>query len=346
MKLSLSRSSAVIAAALFAVAVAACSGSSSASKSNSKSLENNHPAASSAAAAATAASGAAARPASVAAGGAAQAGAPAAATTGSASTASAGDAGPITDGGAASLDRKIIRSADIGIEVKDADAAPDRIASIATGLGGYVSNSKLARVDDALRGTITVRVPVENFDQLMANLKGMASRVERENVTSQDVTEEYADLDARVQNLQATEDQIRQVLDTVRQKTNSTNDILTVYRELTNIQGQIEQAKGRQQYLSKLSDLATVSVELIPPAAPEPPKPQPQAHHAWTPERALQDAAGALASVGRFGLDALIWTGVLLLPIAAVVAIVVAALLFGGRRLLPQRRTPSAPSTP
>jgi hypothetical protein len=106
------------------------------------------------------------------------------------------------------------------------------------------------------------------------NLPASAPEAALSASPSQDVTEEGADLDARVQNLQAAEDQIRQVLDTVRQKTNSTSDILNVYRELTNIQGQIEQAKGRQQYLSKLSDLATVSTELIPPAV-RPQKPQP-----------------------------------------------------------------------
>ena len=142
------------------------------------------------------------------------------------------------------------------------------ISDIAAGAGGYVAQSNLNRTDSKLRGTVTIRVPVESFDQTMGQIKRLGIRVERANVAGQDVTQEYADTQARIRNLEATEEQLRLLLGTVREKTNRTEDILSVYRELTNIQGQVEQAKGRVQYLDKLSALRDADDRILPKDAP------------------------------------------------------------------------------
>src|SRR5205085_9575256 len=164
--------------------------------------------------------------------------------------------GPANDlGKGASLERKIVRNADLAIEVKDPEATADSITSIATGLGGYVGGSKLERSGDVLRGTMTVRVPAEQFDSAISQFKGLGTKVKRENITGQDVTEEYTDLDARIRNLEATADQLRALEATIREKTNRADDILTVFNQLSNVTQQIEQAKGRQNALSQLSTL-------------------------------------------------------------------------------------------
>jgi len=184
---------------------------------------------------------------------------------------------------------------------------------------------------------VTLRVPSAAFDQAMAQIKALGLKVQRENVSSQDVTEEYADLDARVKNLEATADQLRALLATIREKSNRTEDILAVYRELTTITGQIEQAKGRQQYLGKLSELATISVDLIPQTAAAVAHPK---QTGWAPLTTLRDAATALARAGEIGAEALIWLGVLVVPLAALAGLVAALGLVARRRWVAARRTP------
>src|SRR5205823_5677074 len=127
------------------------------------------------------------------------------------------------------------------------------------------------------------------FDSAISQFKGLGTKVTRENITGQDVTEEYTDLDARIRNLEATADQLRALEATIREKTNRAEDILTIFNQLSNVTQQIEQAKGRQNALSQLSTLATVSVELVPPPASARP-PKPVVKHAWSPAHTLSDA--------------------------------------------------------
>jgi hypothetical protein len=259
------------------------------------------------------------------------------AAAGASQGASGGSAVPDASAGvAADLNRKIIRNADLGLVVNDVDGTYSSISSIATGLGGYISGSSLAQTGEKLRGTVTLRVPAETFDQAMSQIKKLGVKVQRENVSSQDVTEEYADLQARVTNLEATAEQLRQLLATIRERTNRAEDILAVYRELTTINGQIEQAKGRMQYLTKLSDLATLSVELIPADKAA----APVVHKGWTPTGTLRDAVDVLGNLGRATLAALIWAAVVAVPVVLVAGVLSLLGLMARRRWVAARRTP------
>jgi len=326
--------SVLAAATLVALLAVACS--SSGSRTANRSASENAPAPAATAASAARAAGPAAAATSAAA--AARPAAPAPAASAGSSSAANSSIPDSSGGAAADLDRKIIRNADVGLVVKDVEAAFSSISSIATGLGGYVAGSSLGQAGDTLRGTVTLRVPASSFDQAMTQIKQLGVKVQRENISSQDVTEEYADLDARVRNLQATADQLRALLETIREKTNNPNDILTVYRELTDINGQIEQAKGRQQYLSKLSELATLSVELIPQEAPA--IPRPVAHKGWSAVETLRDAVSALAGLGKGVATGLIWIGVIGLPGAAIAGLLYLVTLLARRRWAAARHTP------
>ena len=81
-----------------------------------------------------------------------------------------------------------------------------------------------------------------------------------ENIDSNDVTQEYVDLDSQVRNLEAAEVEMRQLMTTVRERMKKADDILQVYQHLTELRGQIEQAKGRMRYLSQMAALSTLKV--------------------------------------------------------------------------------------
>jgi len=245
--------------------------------------------------------------------------------------ASAADAGaraalPQTD---VSEERMIVRTADLSLVISDTEAAAAQIKTIATGLGGYVVSTQLWRQEEQLRGSITVRVPAESLDGALDSFKRLAIRVERESGSSQDVTEEYTDLDARLRNLEATEEELRELLSTVRQRTGKAEDILAVHRELTGVRSQIEQLKGRMQYLERTAAMSAVSVELIPDVLA-----RPIASAGWRPSETASAAVRALVDTLRLVASAVIWVALYVLPIAVLLAIpaVVIWLLWRRRR--------------
>jgi len=243
--------------------------------------------------------------------------------------ASAADAGaraalPQTD---ASEERMIVRRADLSLVVSDAEAAASQIKAIATGLGGYVVSTQLWRQEEQLRGSITVRVPAESLDSALDSFKRLAIRVERESGSSQDVTEEYTDLDAQLRNLEATEQELRELLSTVRQKTGKAEDILAVHRELTGVRSQVEQLKGRMQYLERTAAMSAVSIELIPDVLA-----RPIASAGWRPSETASAAVRALVDTLRLLAGAVTWVALYVLPIAALLAIPVIVLWLLWRR--------------
>ncbi len=228
---------------------------------------------------------------------------------------------------AADEKRMIVRSADIALVVKDTEDSVARIKSIVSDLDGYVVDMRLWRDQDQLRGTITVRVPAASLDQALNEFKALAVKVERESGGSQDVTEEYSDLGAQLRNLEATEQELLELLATVRERTGKAEDILAVHRELTQIRGQIEQLKGRMQYLERTAALSAVTIELTPDVLAAP-----ITVGGWRPSETVSRALRALVQTLRVLVDAAIWLALYALPVAVVILIPVAAVWFLLRR--------------
>ena len=208
-------------------------------------------------------------------------------------------------------EQMIIRTAHLALKVEETERALAQIKAITTSLGGYVADSNVWRSDEKLQGTVTIRVPAESFDTALEQITGLALEVERESLSGQDVTEEYTDLGARLRNLEATEKELLELLTEVREKTRKAEDVLAVHRELTSIRGQIEQVKGRMQYLERMTALATITVELIPKEA--------IVRTGWAPSGTLQDALRGLVRALQSLTDVTIWVVVFILPIALLV---------------------------
>jgi len=213
-------------------------------------------------------------------------------------------------------ERMIIWTGDVSLIVKDAGESLEKVEAIAKDLGGYVVNSSSWYQDDQLRARLTIRVPSGEFDAAMARLKELAIRVENRNVSTQDVTEEYTDLDARLRNLEATETELLELLTEVRERTSKAEDVLAVYREITNIRGQIEQLKGRMQYLEKMTAMATINVELIPDVLAKP-----LVVAGWRPTGTAANALRTLIRTLQRVVDAAIWLIIYALPTLVVIAI-------------------------
>jgi hypothetical protein len=193
---------------------------------------------------------------------------------------------------AASIDRKIIYNARLEMEVADVDRAAAEVQRLVTALGGFLVS---ANVRDEGQGEerrrvaeVSVRVPTTAYADALAQLRQLASRLRSETAQSNDVTEEYADLQARLRNLRATEARYLELLAQAR----NVGEVLQVQDRLNAVRLEIERVQGRLNLLDRLTDMAAITVRLEPPAAPAPQGP-------WHPGQAVADAWQALQAVLR-----------------------------------------------
>jgi hypothetical protein len=221
--------------------------------------------------------------------------------------------------------RLIIRTADLTLVVKDTQESLDALARLASEFGGFVVSSSTSRVaENALEGSITLRVEAARFNEALARIRALAVEVRGESVRGEDITAEYVDLDARLRNLEAAEAQLQQIL----KQATTTEDVLAVYRELTNLRGQIEQVEGRIKYLSQASALATITITLIPDALA-----QPLQVGGWQPAGVVRDALQALISALQGLATLLIWLAIVVAPMALVIAVPIVLIVLAIRCL-------------
>ncbi len=215
-------------------------------------------------------------------------------------------------------ERMIIRTVELAMYVEDVEASFDEIQALAADMGGYVATANTWHQGEYLRARLTIRVPARDLDSALDQIKALATEVERESTSGDDVTEEYTDLEASLRNLEATEEELRELLTTVRQRTGRAEDILAVHRELTNIRGQIERTKGRMQYLEQMSSLATVHVELTPDVLS-----RPLTVGRWEPKGTAANAVRVLIQLVQFLVDVGIYLVILGLPALGLIALAI-----------------------
>jgi hypothetical protein len=215
----------------------------------------------------------------------------------------------------------IILNADLQLVVADPDASLAQASDLAAEAGGYVVKSE-SWSDGRFRfAKAEIRIPAIQFREVVDRLKAMSIRVERENITGQDVTEEYIDLDSRLKGLRATADQLRGLLAEAK----TVDEALHVSIELGRIEEQIEQVVGRQQYLENRVAFSTITVNLDPERPAVTPTPV-----MWQPNVTAERAVDFLGASARLTGDVLIWGVIVGVPFALIV--------FGASRLIRRAR--------
>ena len=224
--------------------------------------------------------------------------------------------------------RMIVRNATMSIVVADTAKAVDSVTGAIESLGGYVVGSEVWREGELLRARLTLRVPSAKLTPALAAIRKTSRRVEHETVGSEDVTQEFVDLESRLRNLEATENELRELLVTVRRNVRKASDILEVHHQLVTIRGEIEVTKGRLQHLSASAAMSKIDLEVVPDAVT-----RPVAEETWEPLVVVKDASRALLAALRGMASAAIWIVIYLLPVGGMIAMAVAAIFLLGRRL-------------
>jgi len=195
-------------------------------------------------------------------------------------------------------ERMIVRTGDMALVVEDIIHTRDDIAQLAVRFDGYVASSQISGEEEEMRGWISIRVADEKFDQALTELRNLAVRVKSERTSSQDVTEEYIDLQSRLNNAEATEKQYLALLE----KATDVEDILKIYESLSRVRQEIEQIKGRMQYLERTSSMSRISVQLEPQATAKP-----LVHAGWSALEALKSAVRGIVIFGQWLGTLAIW---------------------------------------
>lgn len=260
-------------------------------------------------------------------------------------------AGPGSPGATAAsqANRRVIRTAELTIEVEDTAATRAEILAVAERAGGFAATSDLQRDrEGVIRGTITLRVPSSSLNEVVDELEELGDAVPISRIDERDVTMESADLRARIDNLRAYEVELVALLADVREQTNRPEDLLTIFERVRSVREEIEVLEGRLAALDDQVAMSTVRVTL-----------QPIEEQAtiggvgWAPGDTVREALAATGRALAAIADGVIWVGLTAVPVLLVVLLVPVALLLGVLRWLRHRRDdastggpPPASSTP
>ena len=165
--------------------------------------------------------------------------------------------------------RSIIYTGSITIRVDDVNSAAAKATAIADGAGGFVGGDKRNITGGASDATLELRVPAEKFQSVVDQLARTLGTEEQRGISTEDVTEQTVDLDARIAVQQARVDSGRRLL--ARAKT--LNDLVMLEREVATRESDLASLQAKKRRLADLTTLSTITVVLLAPkAAATPPK--------------------------------------------------------------------------
>jgi len=156
------------------------------------------------------------------------------------------------------IERKIIKECWIRFEVEKFTEAVTEIKSLVEKHDGYINQENESSSDYSLNNNMTIRVPAGQFDILIDELTSIAIKVDNKNINARDVTEEYIDIEARLNTKREVEKRYLALLNEAR----TIPDILAVEEKLRIIREEIESKEGRLKYLNNQVSLSTIHLEV------------------------------------------------------------------------------------
>lgn len=154
-------------------------------------------------------------------------------------------------------EQKIIKTARLVFETKDVEATHKNMLQLTSQYKGLVQSDNSSKDYSRIYKNLIVRIPTENFEQFLNSISKGVAYFDQRNISQQDVSEEFIDLEARLKAKRELENRYLELL----KKANSVKDMLEIERELSNIREEIEARQGRMQYLQNQVSMSTVTIE-------------------------------------------------------------------------------------
>ena len=227
------------------------------------------------------------------------------------------------DGGSMPIDaivtgRAVIRNASIELIVDDGAAAIEQVTRRVSAFGGYVAGTFLSRSEDGtVSGSLTLRVPTEQLDDLVDALDALARSVPYRSVDESDVTLQLSDLDARIANLRAFERELLELLTEVRERDGTVEGLVAVADRLREVRTEIDVIEGRRRQLADQVALSTVYVSVQQARSTTP------VIGTWDLPGVVRDALAATLRLGQLAVEGVVWLALTVLPALVVVLVAV-----------------------
>jgi len=209
-----------------------------------------------------------------------------------------------------SLDRKVVQNASLSLKVPDVTQTADQIIALCGAKGGYTVSSRIYRENDRVSGRLTIKVPQTVLLEVIDAIKSFGEVTDKV-ISTQDVTEEFYDAQARLKVLEAKEARLLGLMD----RAANIAEIISVENELSKTRGEIEVLSGRLQLLANATQYSLININLAEGGAGTLQAPQGTWGKAW------QSLVGSLNGVINFGSNTLVFL------FAAIPWLVMAALL-------------------
>ncbi len=210
--------------------------------------------------------------------------------------------------------RKIIREATIQLEAEEVTTALNQATALSVRVGGYTMGStSWQEAGDRQYASFSFAVPVERFEEALEQTRRLG-KVTSENVTSQDVTAQFVDVEARIGNLEATAERVRGFL----VEATDLEYILQVNRELSRIEGDLESLKGQRNVLKQRTSFSRIYLDFTPPPIVPTTTEVLETATVWSPVGTFNSALAVLLNVLKSGADVAIWLVVIGLPVALI----------------------------
>jgi len=199
-------------------------------------------------------------------------------------------------------DRKIITESYFSLLVKNVTETIQGINSKVKTLGGYLVNTNISRPEQGEDASLTMRVPTDKVEELQKYLRTNSVKVVSENVSGQDITDQYTDIQARIDTLTQMKARVQAILDQAK----TVDEMVNVQNQLFSIQNQVDSYLGQLKYLEGASSTSLISVNLSTDEMALPYAPV----KSWRPSVIFKEAVRSmLGTLQGFGSLA-IWLGV------------------------------------
>ena len=153
-------------------------------------------------------------------------------------------------------DRKIVKTADLTIEVKNFRRYSSQLHDAVKQSGGYVAQEQQTQSAGEIENTVSIKVPVDRFQDLLAELPGDSDRLVEKKISSEDVTMDLVDTKSRLE----TKKEVREKYLELLKQVHSMKDIIAVQNEINDIQQQMDQASGRIAWLGHSAAYSTINL--------------------------------------------------------------------------------------
>lgn len=210
--------------------------------------------------------------------------------------------------------RLVVQESNLSLVVKDVRGSSDKAIEYAKSVGGYMVSSSLSQPKEAPYSYVVLRIPAKDLKSAIEYFRSLAIKVSSENLLGTDVTDEYTDIEARLDTLNKTKTKFEEILN----RATAVQDILSVQQQLISVQEQIDSLRGRQDYLEKTAELAKISLHLstdefsLPYAPSEPFRP------AVIFKQAVRSLVATLRGGAKLGIWLIVYSPIWLFVLAII----------------------------